>query len=650
MEPKPSEPMDSQVLRAVRTLQGNQIWNTTLVFLPGKSEIQSCANKLEEALSKSPEPPLILKLFGGQEVVEQAQIFANTEDPRIILTTNIAETSLTIPQVTAVIDSGYERSTDYDFARNLQVLRLNRIAMQNAVQRTGRAGRTRPGVCIRLWGERDEALLPREIIPEIQRNRLQVPLLMRAALAHRSSLSAQSIPWLSAPRADQEYLATQELVCLGFLNADGQATPHGLNALQVPVQSLEVAKMLLDCKNASKLLMTCATWIDAGNEATGPAKESRNLLDLASDLVQERKGIPREILLQFDRIQDWNARRDAVSTSKKPHVITHQGASQLDAQGIRETLQALLTAFPSALATLAETRKAYRLASEATILLEPQSTGNAPAVLAFNLLRSGSGKTQQISRCVFAAIPADLLHQGLEVEDHWELLWRNGQERFTGLCVRRQGERELERFECAIQDASPAVRKILVGLTTAAWADKMTREDLSHHWMSDSIKTLLAKMKWAVKLFEEFQLPVWNEEDWALVMDEFTSGVFLLRDLDEQRFRRVVEEYFGRPMLAWLHKTFPDTLPMPTGRMGKYLIPDPEVGPIELSARIADFLGMQGEHWIAEKRLQVRFDLLAPNYRSVQKTWNLTGFWQNTYALVRKELRGRYPRHPWPSS
>jgi len=310
----------------------------------------------------------------------------------------------------------------------------------------------------------------------------------------------------------------------------------------------------------------------------------------------------------------------------------------------------MLRAFPNALATLAETRKAYRLADETAILLDPQQTKNSSAVLAFHLLRSGSGKLQQISRCIFAAIPPELLHQGQEVEDHWELLWRNGQERFTGLCVRRQGERELERFDCAPQDATPAARKTLVGLTAAAWADKFTREDLSHNWMGDHVTTLLAKMKWAEKLFPEYQLPTWSADDWALVMDEFTSGIFLLRDLDEQRFRHVVEEYFGRNMLPWLHKTFPDTIPMPSGRMGKYLISDPEVGPIELSARISDFLGMQGEHWIAEKRLKVRYDLLAPNYRSVQKTWDLTGFWTNTYAEVRKELRGRYPRHPWPEN
>jgi len=131
-------------------------------------------------------------------------------------------------------------------------------------------------------------------------------------------------------------------------------------------------------------------------------------------------------------------------------------------------------------------------------------------------------------------------------------------------------------------------------------------------------------------------------------MDEFTTGIFLMRDLEEQRFRRLVEDYFNRSMLPWLHTTFPDTIRMPSGKMGKYTYPEPADGPIELSARVSDFFSWMGEHWTGEKRVQVRYDLLAPNYRTVQKTWDLTGFWKNTYPEVRKELRGRYPKHPWP--
>ncbi|MDR2554884.1 MAG: hypothetical protein LBC64_05590, partial [Fibromonadaceae bacterium] len=158
--------------------------------------------------------------------------------------------------------------------------------------------------------------------------------------------------------------------------------------------------------------------------------------------------------------------------------------------------------------------------------------------------------------------------------------------------------------------------------------------------------TLLAKMNLASQLFPEHNLPKFDEEDFSLIMDEFCNGVFLLRDLNDERYRKIIEDYFGIHWLEWLHRNFPSSLKLPNGRMAKYLYNSE--GMVELSARIGDFIGMQGEHFIAENRLRVRYDILAPNYRTVQKTWNLSDFWQNTYPQVKKELRGRYPRHPWP--
>jgi ATP-dependent helicase HrpB len=636
-ESKTSESIDRQVLRAVRTLQGNQVWNTTLVFLPGKSEIQACANLLEEQLGRGPDAPQILKLFGGQEVIEQTQIFADTDCPRIILTTNIAETSLTVPQVTAVVDSGLERSTEFDFAKNIQTLRLGKIALQNAVQRTGRAGRTRPGVCIRMWGERDQGTMPRDIIPEILRSRLQVPLLLRASLAKRQGLTPESIRWPTPPPPALLERALQDLQALDMLQSDGSITPTGIGALLVPVQSLAVARMLLLTPTLSPLLLAAAAWLDSSGEVSGPGKaESRHLFDLAQELLDARRSCPRELTLQFSRLQQW-ARENNKGYSQSPNQQ-------------KEATEVLLENFADALATISESGKAYRIGEDTTILLDPSLTGDTPAVLAFNLLRSGSTRMQQISRCIFVPITHELLQRGKAPEEHWELLWRNGQERFTGLCIKKIGDLEIERRDCAPQDAPPAAKKILSELTVAAWAEKIAREDLSHCWMTESMHTLLSKMKLAAKYFPEYQLPEWSKDDWALIMDEFTSGVFLLRDLEERRFRKVIEDYFGHHMLPWLHKTFIDTTTLPSGRIARYSYPTDQESPVEISARVADFLGMKGEHSIAEGRIKVRYDVLAPNRRTVQKTWNLDGFWQNTYPEIRKELRGRYPRHPWPEN
>jgi ATP-dependent helicase HrpB len=174
----------------------------------------------------------------------------------------------------------------------------------------------------------------------------------------------------------------------------------------------------------------------------------------------------------------------------------------------------------------------------------------------------------------------------------------------------------------------------------------MEKEDFSSQWLTEANLALLSKMKLASELFPEHNFPKFDEDDFSLIMDEFCAGIFLLRDLSEERYRKIVEDYFGDYWLEWLHKNFPNSLKLANGRIAKYHYNSDGVP--ELSARIGDFIGMQGEHFIAEGRLKVRYDILAPNWRTAQKTWNLSDFWQNTYPEVRKELRGRYPRHPWP--
>jgi ATP-dependent helicase HrpB len=174
----------------------------------------------------------------------------------------------------------------------------------------------------------------------------------------------------------------------------------------------------------------------------------------------------------------------------------------------------------------------------------------------------------------------------------------------------------------------------------------MEKEDFSSGWLTDANLALLSKMKLAAELFPEHNFPKFDCDDFTLIMEEFCTGVFLLRDLSEDRYRKIIEDYFGSYWLEWLHKSFPNTLKLSNGKIAKYHYN--QDGVPELSARIGDFIGMQGEHFIAEGRLRVRYDILAPNWRTAQKTWNLSDFWQNTYPEIRKELRGRYPRHPWP--
>jgi HrpA-like RNA helicase len=282
------------------------------------------------------------------------------------------------------------------------------------------------------------------------------------------------------------------------------------------------------------------------------------------------------------------------------------------------------------------------------------------------MLRTGGGSKSELKVNLYAPITQDMLG-GNTAKVRYELLWRSGQERFIGVEISETENAdgtttELSRKEIIPQEASPKVLAKLKGLTVDAWREKIEKENWSGRYLTEQMQTTLTKMRLAAKLYPEYGLPEFNDEDMELIFDEFTSGIFLLRDIEEGRFRNIVEDYFGKSMLAWLNKTFPDHYMLPNGKRARYsyheVATDEMLGGqpvqsaegvlVEISARIEDFMPLRGEHWIADKKLKVRYDILAPNFRTIQKTWDLTGFWQNTYAEVRKELRGRYPKHPWP--
>ena len=342
--------------------------------------------------------------------------------------------------------------------------------------------------------------------------------------------------------------------------------------------------------------------------------------------------------------------------------MTHKSEAGMTTSPKHPVTQSLLKAFPDRLAT--PSGNAYKLPNQNIIRLQ---VAEPPyAILALSMLRAGSGSKSELKVNLYAAIDKGLLESN-DTKTRYELLWRSGQERFIGVEISEVenadgSTTELSRKEILTQEASPKVLIELKKLTVAAWKEKIEKENWSGRYLTEAMETLLVKMRLAAKLYPEYGLPEFNDEDMELIFDEFADGKFLLRDINEDRFRNIVEDYFGKSMLAWLGKTFPDHFVLPNGKRARYsyqaVVGDELSGGksvqsaegvlVEISARIEDFMQMRGEHRIADGKLKVRYDILAPNFRTIQKTWDLTGFWQNTYAEVRKELRGRYPKHPWP--
>ena len=678
--------IDAEVVRALRTLYRNNIWQTTLVFLPGKAEIARCHSAASEALGNNCAE--FLELYGGQDRETQDRIFEVTERPRVIFTTNIAETSITVPNVTGVVDSGIERVSLYDDSEKVNVLRTMPISMQNAIQRSGRSGRTQNGCAIRLWSKDSETRMPKGIVPEVLQIEPSELLLQKAALElderretrderheARGARSEERSNIVIASEAKQSQLelptpipearaqtATKLLEGFGMLK-DGTITELGLKAIRTPVSSIPLALLLASAQSQADLpdlLLAALAWVHSGTETLQKSKFPQDILTLAADTLSKSINVPREVSFTFRQLKDFRDGLDEridchASNEARNDNSTHSNTPNL-------VVQSLLKAFPDRLAT--PSGSAYKLANQNIIRLQ---VAEPPyAILALTMLRTGGGSKSELKVNLYAPITQDMLG-GSTAKTRYELLWRSGQERFIGVEISETenadgSTTELSRKEIIPQEASPKVLAALKEHTVDAWREKIEKENWSGRYLTESMQTQLIKMRLAAKLYPEYGLPEFNEEDMELIFDEFASGIFLLRDINEDRFRHIVEEYFGKSMLAWLTKTFPDHYVLPNGKRARYSyqavaiddsgksVQSIEGVLVEISARIEDFMQLRGEHRIADGKLKVRYDILAPNFRTIQKTWDLTGFWQNTYAEVRKELRGRYPKHPWPET
>ena len=672
--------IESEVVRALRTLYRNNIWQTTLVFLPGKAEIARCHTAASEALGDNVAE--FLELYGGQDRETQDRIFEETERPRVIFTTNIAETSITVPNVTGVVDSGIERVNEYDDSKKVNVLRTLPISLQNAIQRSGRSGRTQNGCAIRLWTEDTEKHMPQGIVPEVLQIEPSELILQKAALevderretrdernviasgaiydtrglsplVELGSKEQQSITLPTAIPEAREKAATAMLEKLGML-IDGRITDLGKRTIQTPISNIPLALILAKANSAADLpdlLLAAMAWIHSGTEFVQKSKISLDLLTLAKDTLSKAINAPREVTFTLKQLRDFRDKLRHCEPTKGEAPTSHLIA------------QSLLAAFPDALAT--PSGNAYKLSNGNTIRLQ---VAELPyAILALSMLRTEAGSKSELRVNLYAPIPKELLG-GESDKIRYELLWRSGQERFIGVEIHESESpngdvRETSRKEILPQEASPKVLEKLKELTVEAWRDKLEKENWTGRYLTENLQTLLIKMRLAAKLYPEYGLPEFNDEDMELIFNELTDGIFLLRDINEDRYRNIVEDYFGKSMLAWLQKTFPDHYMLPNGKRARYsyqavatadeqssgkIVQSADGVLVEISARIEDFMQLRGEHKIADGKLKVRYDILAPNFRTIQKTWDLTSFWQNTYAEVRKELRGRYPKHPWP--
>ncbi|WP_423360280.1 ATP-dependent helicase HrpB [Pseudomonas citronellolis] len=604
-----------------------------LVFLPGQAEIRRVAEQLGEALAGRDEV-LLCPLHGELELSAQRAAIepAPPGKRKVVLATNIAETSLTIDGVRVVVDAGLARVPRFDPGSGMTRLETQRISRASATQRAGRAGRLEPGVCYRLWSEAQHEQLPAYGTAEI----LQADLAGLALQLGRWGVAPEELAWLDVPPAAAYAQARELLARLGALNDSGALNAHGQAMAELPAHP-RIAHLLLRGQALGLGSLACDVAALLGE---------RDILRGAGADLHERTA-----LLAGESAGN-RASRGAVQRAKqlarqfRGYLRGKPSEPVTDPEHPRWLGALLAFAYPDRVARQRRDGGGeYRLANgRAAQFGEPDALMKEPWLVVADL---GSRQGQREERIYLAAaLDAALFDSVLaeQVRVHDELDWDEREGVLRAERQRKVGELVLSREALPGLDAEARSRALLglvrrKGLELLPWTPELRqwqarvnllrRLDLEgkgeSEWPDVSDAALLASL-----------------EDWLL---PYLGKVSRLAHFANLELPGILHGLLPWPLPQRLDELAPRTLQVPSG--SNIRLDYSEFPPV-LAVRLQELFGLADTPRIAGGRLAVKLHLLSPAQRPVQVTQDLANFWRSTYAEVKKDLKGRYPKHYWP--
>jgi ATP-dependent helicase HrpB len=616
------------VLRALLALAREGLEGTTLVFMPGRGEIARTVNDLAGFCRA--EGFALKELHGSLSLSEQADILSSgATGRRIVVCTNVAETSLTVPSVTAVIDSGWHRVAVWDAERDINTLRLERISAGNRDQRTGRAGRTAPGRCLRLWSETEDKSLRPSVPPEILRTepgrlRLETEILLSAL--DRNDKDRTVFAWLTQPDEQAWERSGRMLREIGGLDADGRVTAAGRRLAEWPLGPRLAA--VLDSASALDRTQREKICAMAALLESEPSAAKEGSLDLGKEaerfLAESGDAWSRDVRSSFEQLKRMSGQS--------------AGPARVDA-----SLEKIwMGCYPDRLAGRDRDASVYVLQDGRKALLVHNAAGKEKlpsCVLVLSIHETGgAGQNRKITIPSYLPIDPAVVAEFFRSECGWRISsdWDKKREKTVS--------EEALVFRGVVLDRRP-VRTDKSG-SAELWAEKIIKGEISLEGSDDEAEQAMVRIRLAKRLWPDYGFPGLDNDDLLLVYSEMCRGKNSLQEIKKIPVAPQFYRYIGPELSAFLDRMLPVSFRLPSGRKAK--IRYFEDRPAELSARITDFIGWKPGWKLGEGRVPFVFDILAPNWRTVQKTADIDSFWKKDYPEMKKSLQRRYPRHPWP--
>lgn len=643
--PRPAqEPVWEQAARALRLLLESGAEGEVLIFMPGGYEIRRTIQSCQQM--RWNEELLFLPLHGSLPAAQQDTALRPAARRKVIVATNVAETSITIPGVRHVIDSGLARVHRHDPRRGINVLTIEAISQASSDQRQGRAGRTAPGTCTRLWSETEHYARPAHSTPEIQRVDLAETILQLKEMG----LEREELQWLEPPQELAVVRALRLLQGLGALDEGEALTPLGRQLAAFPMPP-RLSRLLVEA-HQRQCLSRAIVWAAILGERdilVQPLRSQYTQSEEAypSDLEVREKGFQKAKQAGFE-VQvcaglglNAQACREVDQVCRQYRDLCRQAGLPPGASGQTEELsKCLIAAFYDQVALRRDPDNlSCAMAGQRRVELDRQSAARPAQMLVAAEVREVETRdgVRTVLSLASAIEPEWLEEVEAERVEVWiETVWNSE--------ARAVEQRELHSFEGLVYaqrvlpKADPALAaEILIGRIEAG--------ELALEKWDQSVEQWLTRARCVAAWFPERGLLTYTPEEVRVVVYEIVSGATRYSQIRERPCLPVVQGALSWQDQQFVEQMAPLRLQLSNGHRLKleYQAGAPPRG----RAKIQELYDVRESPSVANGRQKVLLEILGPHSRPLQITGDLASFWQNTYPELKKELRRRYPKHEW---
>jgi ATP-dependent helicase HrpB len=606
--------------RALKEQQGS-----ILVFLPGAWEIQTLAQKLEPLVSDT---LLVCPLYGDLNKQQQLAAIAPTtpEQRKIVLATNIAETSLTIEGIKVVVDSGQEKIALFNLNKGITELKQQAISQSSATQRAGRAGRLSAGSCYRLWAKESHARLAKHSQAEILHSDI-CPMLLDAAAW---GTGVNELALLDQPGSAQLKQATELLQKLGALDSVEKITPHGRQLSQLACHP-RLANMLV---SSSRL----------GVDAQALACVLAAILD-DKDVLPRSSGVSLLLRLHFLQTKPSHPLWKLVRMwEKRIELKNHYSGNLAYPEQMLPILLAL--AFPDHIAQNRGKGKFLLANGSGAFLPEDDPLAHSPWLAIGQLIITSNKADARIAYAEELDLKA--------LEQYLPHLFAH-----KDSCQWQQAEQKVvaqrQKLLGAICIHSQSLKAVDSELVQQLWCSQIRQQGLDALPWCEASLTYLARVRLAATLYPAKQdsdsnwpdlSEHWLEQHLELWLGPYLTDLRAWSELSKLDWQNIIKSRLDWSQQNLLEHILPSHIKVPSG--SNIPLTYAADGSVTLAVRMQEVYGLADTPTLAQGKVKVTMELLSPAHRPLQKTQDLAGFWAGSYKQVQKEMKGRYPRHFWP--